>query len=29
VLAGERGIVWVEVDYDTLRGRQSDELRLF
>jgi RecB family endonuclease NucS len=29
VLATERGITWVEVDYDLLRGRQSDELRLF
>jgi RecB family endonuclease NucS len=29
VLAAERGITWVEVDYDLLRGRQSDELRLF
>ncbi len=29
VLAGERGIDWVEIDYDTLRGRESDELRLF
>jgi hypothetical protein len=29
VLAAERGIEWVEVDYDMLRGRQSDELRLF
>jgi len=29
VLATERGIEWVEVDYDTLRGRESDELRLF
>ncbi|HSK97908.1 MAG TPA: endonuclease NucS [Euzebyales bacterium] len=29
VLAGERGITWVEVDYDVLRGRESDELRLF
>lgn len=29
VLAAERGISWVEVDYDLLRGRQSDELRLF
>jgi RecB family endonuclease NucS len=29
VLATERGITWVEVDYDLLRGRRSDELRLF
>jgi RecB family endonuclease NucS len=29
VLAAERGIQWVEVDYDMLRGRASDELRLF
>jgi RecB family endonuclease NucS len=29
VLAAERGIEWVEVDYDMLRGRESDELRLF
>jgi endonuclease len=29
VLAAERGIEWVEVDYDLLRGRESDELRLF
>ena len=29
VLATERGIQWVEVDYDMLRGRESDELRLF
>lgn len=29
VLAGERGISWVEVDYNVLRGRQTDELRLF
>ena len=29
VLAVERGIEWVEVDYDMLRGRESDELRLF
>ena len=29
VLAAEREITWVEVDYDLLRGRQSDELRLF
>lgn len=29
VLARERGISWVEIDYDVLRGRRSDELRLF
>ena len=29
VLAAERGIEWVEVDYDMLRDRESDELRLF
>jgi RecB family endonuclease NucS len=29
VLATERGITWVEVDYDLLRGRQTDDLRLF
>ncbi|MBI2708995.1 MAG: endonuclease NucS [Actinobacteria bacterium] len=29
VLAGDRGIVWVEVDYDALRGLESRELRLF
>ncbi|MFO8075662.1 MAG: endonuclease NucS [Actinomycetota bacterium] len=29
VLAGERGIACVEVDYDALRGRASDELTLF
>ena len=29
VLAAERGIDCVEVDYDALRGRASDELRLF
>jgi RecB family endonuclease NucS len=29
VLAGERDIAWVEVDYDALRGIESDELRLF
>ena len=29
VVAAERGITWVEVDYDTLRGRESPELRLF
>lgn len=29
VLAEARGIRWVEVDYDALRGIESDELRLF
>jgi endonuclease len=29
VLAKERDIAWLEVDYDTLRGIESDELRLF
>lgn len=29
VLAGERGIDWLEVDYDELRGIDSDELTLF
>ncbi len=29
VLAGTRSIGWVEVDYDELRGIESDELRLF
>jgi endonuclease len=29
VLAAERGIGCVEVDYDALRGRESNELRLF
>ncbi len=29
VLATERGITCVEVDYDALRGRDSNELRLF
>ena len=29
VLAKDRGIEWVEVDYDELRGLESDELRLF
>jgi RecB family endonuclease NucS len=29
VLAGTREIGWVEVDYDALRGIESDELRLF
>jgi RecB family endonuclease NucS len=29
VLAGTREIGWVEVDYDELRGIESDELRLF
>ena len=29
VLADDRGITWVEVDYDELRGIESRELRLF
>ena len=29
VLAADRGITWIEVDYDVLRGIESDELRLF
>ena len=29
VLAADRGLGWVEVDYDELRGIESDELRLF
>jgi endonuclease len=29
VLAGERDIAWVEVDYDALRGIESNELTLF
>jgi hypothetical protein len=29
VLAGQRAIDCVEVDYDTLRGVEPDELRLF
>ena len=29
VLAADRGIRWVEVDYDELRGIESNELRLF
>jgi RecB family endonuclease NucS len=29
VLATDRGIGWVEVDYDELRGIESTELRLF
>lgn len=29
VLAADRGIAWLEVDYDQLRGIESDELRLF
>jgi RecB family endonuclease NucS len=29
VLAESRGISWVEVDYDALRGIESDALRLF
>ncbi|MFK8024096.1 MAG: endonuclease NucS [Ilumatobacter sp.] len=29
VLAESRGFTWVEVDYDELRGLQSDDLKLF
>jgi RecB family endonuclease NucS len=29
VLATDRNITWLEVDYDELRGLESDELRLF
>ena len=29
VLADDRDIGWVEVDYDELRGIESDALRLF
>jgi hypothetical protein len=29
VLAEDRGLGWVEVDYDELRGLESNELRLF
>jgi RecB family endonuclease NucS len=29
VLAESRGLHWVEIDYDTLRGLRRDELRLF
>ncbi len=29
VLAAARGIAWVEVDYDDLRGRERDQLSLF
>jgi endonuclease len=29
VLAADRNIAWVEVDYDDLRGIESNELRLF
>jgi RecB family endonuclease NucS len=29
VLAESRGLRWVEVDYDELRGRRPDDLRLF
>jgi RecB family endonuclease NucS len=29
VLAQDRGITWMEVDYDELRGIESNELRLF
>ena len=28
-LAESRGLVWCEVDYDDLRGKKTDELRLF
>ena len=28
-IAEQRGIAWVEVDYDDLRGRRPEELRLF
>jgi RecB family endonuclease NucS len=28
-LAESRGLAWCEVDYDELRGKKSDELRLF
>ena len=29
VLAESRGLRWVEVDYDALRGIEPDNLRLF
>jgi RecB family endonuclease NucS len=29
VLAESRGIGWVEIDYDALRGLEPDTLRLF
>jgi len=29
VLAKARGLTWVEVDYDDLRGLAPDDLRLF
>jgi RecB family endonuclease NucS len=29
VLAADRSIEWLEVDYDELRGIESTELRLF
>jgi hypothetical protein len=29
VLAESRGMGWCEVDYDELRGKRTDELRLF
>jgi hypothetical protein len=29
VLATNRDIAWLEVDYDALRGIESNELRLF
>ena len=28
-LAGDRGITWAEVDYEMLRGADTDVLRLF
>lgn len=29
VIAEQRGIAWAEIDYDELRGRRPEELRLF
>lgn len=29
VIAEQRGITWAEIDYDDLRGRRPEELRLF
>lgn len=29
VLAEQRGLTWTEIDYDDLRGRRPEELRLF
>ena len=29
ILAEARGIRWIELDYDGLRGLRADELRLF